>query len=333
MEPQFSKSRIRWAGSILRNDDSNPADLQCAHEALAYWRSAHESPLDEMMHILESSPVEGAIVVSRLKRIDTIKGKLQRAGQHHELDTMYDIAGCRIIVPTVEGVYQVRDYLSRQANIAKLLDRIVDPKLNGYRSLHVITEHHSEKFGYPRLRVETQVRTQLQHSWATAVESYDLISRSHLKFDSGEKDVMRFFSLASGAFAIQESTTPVPDIPTSIDAIAHELSALDDILHITDRLSAFSQSMSFVMDGQKVPKAPYYLIKVDYDMQGIWIVPLRDSSVGSIMTMYGIEENEKLPSNDILLVKAASVEDLHAAYPNYFSNIDSFIGLLDNLIQ
>ena len=333
MKPRFSKSKIRWAGSVLRNDESNPVDLQLAHDALAYWRSAHEDPIDEMMRVLESSPIKGAVIASRLKRIDTIRGKLRRAGQHHELDTMHDIAGCRIIVPTVENVYQVRDYLSQQANVTKMLDRIETPKSNGYRSLHVITEHRSDKFGYTRLRVETQVRTQMQHSWATAVESYDLIARSHLKFDSGASDVIRFFSLASGAFAILESAPPVPDTPTSINEIARGLSALDNDLHVTDKLSAFSQSMSLVMDEQGIPKTPYYLIKVDYDTQEIWVIPLHDSSVDSVMTNYGSEELEKSPSDDILLVKASSVEALRAAYPNYFSNIDDFIELLNNLIR
>ena len=51
------------------------------------------------------------------------------------------------------------------------------------------------------------------------------------------------------------------------------------------------------------------------------------------MTNYGSEELEKSPSDDILLVKASSVEALRAAYPNYFSTIDDFIELLDNLIR
>ena len=87
------------------------------------------------------------------------------------------------------------------------------------------------------------------------------------------------------------------------------------------------------MDEQGIPKTPYYLIKVDYDTQEIWVIPLHDSSVDSVMTNYGSEELEKSPSDDILLVKASSVEALRAAYPNYFSNIDDFIELLDNLIR
>lgn len=49
-----------------------------------------------MAHILEEYVLkeEGSFAACRLKRIDSIKGKLARKGHTYKLNSMYDIAGC-----------------------------------------------------------------------------------------------------------------------------------------------------------------------------------------------------------------------------------------------
>lgn len=70
-------------------------------------------------------------------------------------------------------------------------DYIAYPKRNGYRSTHVISRHDAPEAGLSNLFCETQVRTRLQHAWATALETYDVISRSALKFGGGSEDELR----------------------------------------------------------------------------------------------------------------------------------------------
>jgi hypothetical protein len=51
-----------------------------------------------------------------------------------------------------------------------------------------------EEAVYNGRRVEVQVRTQLQHSWATAVEAVGLFRREDLKAGRGDLDWLRLFA-------------------------------------------------------------------------------------------------------------------------------------------
>lgn len=85
-------------------------------------------------------------------------------------------------------------------------DYIAHPKANGYRSAHVISRHDAPEAELANLFCETQVQTCLQHAWATALETYDVISRSALKFGGGSDEEERLFALISNAFAIKGSS-------------------------------------------------------------------------------------------------------------------------------
>lgn len=57
---------------------------------------------------------------------------------------------------------------------------------------------------------KTQVRTRLQRAWATALETYDVISKSALKFGGGSAKEEKLFALISNVFAIKEASPLVP---------------------------------------------------------------------------------------------------------------------------
>ncbi len=88
-------------------------------------------------------------------------------------------------------------------------DYISDPKDDGYRGIHQILRIKSparpESDG---LAVELQIRTVIEHSWATAVEAMDFISGSSLK-PGGDEGARRFFALAGALLALWEKA-PLP---------------------------------------------------------------------------------------------------------------------------
>lgn len=59
-------------------------------------------------------------------------------------------------------------------------------------------------------RFEVQIRTQLQHAWATTVEAVGLFRGEQLKNHQGSAECLRFFELISGELAEAESC-PVPE--------------------------------------------------------------------------------------------------------------------------
>ncbi|WP_338119313.1 RelA/SpoT domain-containing protein [Streptomyces parvus] len=91
-----------------------------------------------------------------------------------------------------ELVSVLKDLPRSKNRVNKVYDYLRDdpgPRDSGYRGVHLVYEYGASKEEYLGLRIESQVRTQLQHAWATAVETMDLFSDSELKYGKGDADV------------------------------------------------------------------------------------------------------------------------------------------------
>src|SRR5690606_21046694 len=77
------------------------------------------------------------------------------------------------------------------------------------------------------LDIEIQIRTRLQHAWATAVETVDVMKGTDLKSGGGTPDWREFFALAASAIAIQEHQPPVPGTPSTLEEIRQSLKELN----------------------------------------------------------------------------------------------------------
>lgn len=91
--PNFSVSRVRAAGKRIRENRANNEDLL----VLENWRASHAYVLNTFQTNLRRR-AKGAVVTvaQRLKRRATIFDKLTRESSM-QLNTMHDIAGCRLI--------------------------------------------------------------------------------------------------------------------------------------------------------------------------------------------------------------------------------------------
>ena len=95
---------------------------------------------------------------------------------------MQDIGGCRAVLKSQDEVQRVVDRflansLERNRRSDKIRDYVIQPQESGYRAIHVYTRFHGR-------RIEVQVRTHEQDSWAKIVE--DLTSRTGIDFKSGD---------------------------------------------------------------------------------------------------------------------------------------------------
>jgi ppGpp synthetase/RelA/SpoT-type nucleotidyltranferase len=85
-------------------------------------------------------------------------------------------------------------------------DYIVSPKPDGYRGIHLIYQYKAlerQNKAYDKLRIEIQIRTNLQHIWATAVEAVGIFTREALKSNVGNKDWLRLFALEHDALKLK----------------------------------------------------------------------------------------------------------------------------------
>lgn len=117
-------------------------------------------------------------IKSRLKSPASIIKKLDRKGQLTDEETfakaiedsLYDVAGIRVICAFQEDIYRLAELLMQQDDIEliRIKDYIKNPKPNGYRSLHLILEIPVFlKSGKTPVKVEVQFRTIAMDFWAS----------------------------------------------------------------------------------------------------------------------------------------------------------------------
>ena len=121
---------------------------------------------------LDRNPISS--IKTRLKSFESIKEKLQRKELPFKVESieenLNDVAGIRVICSFPEDVYTLADALLKQDDITLVekKDYIINPKENGYRSLHLIVSvpiFLAKEKRY--MRVEIQLRTIAMDVWAS----------------------------------------------------------------------------------------------------------------------------------------------------------------------
>lgn len=327
MNSKFSKKQIRKAGDKLAAGSLSDEERLEALQIVGHWRAAHMEPLRKTLSMLEEvcGHDESTILVSRLKRISTTINKLSRPGYNFNLTTLRDIAGCRLIVQTDDDVRRVAEAIRAKDQCRDTKDYMLEPRESGYRGIHLICRHDAQSYGYEKLDVEVQVRSRLQHDWATAVEIYDMITGANLKFGSGSQEQKRYFQLASALMS-----QDVRDESTALE----ELKMLDDELRVFAILSEAKDSMYVVYDTDaNISRSDICLISVNVGVQQINL-EIFDGDEEEIAA----DRYTKLESGDdvgvvYLLARAGSLGDLSRAYPNYYSDISEFVDWLESCIS
>lgn len=127
---------------------------------------------DDLAVRYQRNPIE--MIKSRVKKPLSILEKLQRRDLPITVrsiqENLYDVAGVRVICSFVDDIYTVAEMLVRQDDIKVLMvkDYIRSPKVNGYRSYHMIIElpvFFSDR--KENIRVEVQIRTMAMDFWAS----------------------------------------------------------------------------------------------------------------------------------------------------------------------
>ena len=334
----LSKNKARKAGEVLACEDASEEEKREAISVVNQWREAHRelfctipAELKEIAHTVDPN----AVVVARIKRIDTIIGKLRCPGLNMKLNEMFDIVGCRIITEDIRSAQQISDEIERKLDIKEgtgIKDYIARPKPNGYRSTHIISRHDAPEAGLSNLFCETQVRTQLQHAWATALETYDVVTRGSLKFGKGSKDEERLFALISNAFAIKEKAPLVPEAPQDIRTLRDEILKINEKLFAIEKLRACADSVTVVSKEGQLSSDALCLLVIDYAMQKTDLYVYGTAEEPLANRMYAEYERSKKGLEDVLLVRVSSMQNLREAYPNYSTDIARFLDELDSFL-
>ena len=302
------------------------------------WRAMQIVPTRIVFEQLQqiSKLIPHSLVTFRLKRTSSIIKKLARKNTNLRLGSMDDIGGCRLIVENIDQVYFAAKKISECLKVKEsrgIKDYIARPQESGYRSLHIIVMVPG---GGLSSRVEIQIRTRIQHSWATGVEAAGAIYGEDYKSpetsvpsEVPSKNVERFFCLSSGLLALKEGCPTAANVPDSEVELLQEFLELPNRKQILEDLSeATDSSFRIVQEslGSARPDSNLYVLEYDREAQVLYATPFPEADIASAISYYNRNEEEDIffPKRDTVLVYATSAEYLSAAFPNYSTNLGEF---------
>ena len=334
--PMYSPAEVRKAGEILSRSESIVTEESLnALRVVDNWRASHAYPL-QVFYTHFKNRYSTFVITQRIKRLPSIINKIHKL-KNMDLSRMQDLGGCRIIYDTIENVYRIaQEYrLSRVSHVfANEKDYIQSPKKSGYRCLHMVYRYQSRSPSrrcYNGMRIEIQIRTHLQHLWATGVEIISNATKENLKSVDGDESMQRFFALVSSLFALRENTPLVPDTPATESEIVEEIRELNNRYRILDRLENISGLMEIVDRDPLFQKYKNgYLLLIRTQKQ-VSVIPYKPTQIDMATRDYNsIEIREE--GMDVVLVRASSFDKLRQAYPNYYMDISEFIEILNQYI-
>lgn len=340
VEPQFTKGQVNKAGEILVDPDAHlPKDRVWADIVLANWRACHGYPINTFQALLRlrlKKIDKNAIVAQRMKRAPSIILKLQRF-EDMRLARMQDIAGLRAVVSSVTRVRAVEsEYRASQFKhkLVSSKDYISEPKADGYRGIHLIYRYSNNRAPkYEGLSLELQLRTRLQHAWATAVETMGTFLGQALKSGQGELEWRGFFAKASAALAIIEKCPAVPGFENcSAEDVFNQVAEAENELRVLDKLNGFAIAADKITTERG--QGAYHLVVLNSKDRTVQIRPYPIARLEQANLDYAdIEKRTKAGEPiEAVLVSAGPVDALRKAYPNYFLDTQAFVAQINKVI-
>jgi ppGpp synthetase/RelA/SpoT-type nucleotidyltranferase len=326
----------------------NEAVLNNAFDILSYWRFSFEKPLERALDKIQPQVNQldsTAIFAKRLKRFPSIVLKLERFPKMN-LKNMQDIGGCRIILVNSKKVTQVSRILKKMPELKwddgfRIKDYIAKPKIDGYRSLHMIGKF-PDSFGNDK-KIEIQLRTRIQHYWATALEIIDLFTKQSLKTNQGQKLWSDFFVNVSKQFSMLDSIPLFEKLSDKDKRIQYVSRLIKDKessslvlsvcdaarkLDVVDKLKVFAKSLKVIGEElNSVGSDGYVLLEINTLTKSVKYTLFDHGEAEDAQNIY--TETEKITSDKnsniiVALVYANAVGGIKEAYPNFFADSTKF---------
>ena len=346
-KPEFSRKQIQRAGDILVSFEKNKDDFDVATWVDAFlvltnWRACHGYPINTFQATLRNKLKKidpDALVAQRLKRTPSIINKLQRM-KGMNLARMQDIGGLRAVVSglsELQALHQEYKHTVFSHALVSEYDSVLEPKASGYRSVHLVYKYKLRyESPYDGLQIELQLRTKLQHAWATAVETMGTFLQHSLKSSEGPEEWLNFFALVSSAFAHSERMPLVPGYEHLTKAETYRKTREDALrLGVREKLERFSSAVKAIpTTGKK--RAAYYLVELQLtgDDSNVKITSFARDKLEEANTQYSsAERNANETGAQVVLVAAGSIESLKRAYPNYFLDTHEFLAQIEKIVR
>lgn len=361
--PEYSRTQVRRAGDILR-ESNDPFSQVESIDILNNWKAAHELPLDKIMgDVIEYTEQFDFVktISQRRKRTESILLKLKLQPKL-DLARMQDLVGFRIVFrhdehkknrEAIEKLLTELAYIEKGLKVKRKRNYIDEPRQSGYRSVHVIFQLDSPEYEeHKTMQVELQIRTRMQHIWATAVETVGMFDESNLKQGLGDQQWLRFFRIMSDIMAMDEGTMAFDKVRKS--KLCEELQTITKENNVVQQLNVIQAQHTAlrraVHDLEKASRVDATQLTPDYFLVKLDLIPFFEDKdneptieVQTFSNDEHIEATEKYgeweedthahPLCFVLLAKSKNFEAFQQGFPNYFADIREFMNLHNQYVS
>ncbi len=176
-----------------------------------------------------------------------------------------------------------------------------------------------------KCKVEIQIRTQLQHSWATAVEVLGTCLSQPLKQSVGSQEYLDIFKKISKIFTGLENR----DINS---ALIKEVEKSVETVKLLEKLENFNMIAKHLDDNAQ---GQYALLKMDFQQEIVEITRYGKARFEQANKDYLKMELENFKNEpvEIVLLSIMDIRKLKQSYPNYFMDTTEFIENLNTLFK
>ncbi len=339
---KYGRNQINKAGDILLTS-SNEEEVSRIIEIINDWRTLHLPALDDLQStiipVLEKGKIQIQSLSRRLKRLSSIQNKLDR-NPEMKLGGLQDIGGLRIVVSTMSTLNKALSILENNIpehfELTKApVNYILTPKDSGYRSVHFIYKYKSKNPDLDGMRIELQLRTKLQHSWAMAVETAELITKTALKSSQGETEWLYFFKIVGSLFAIKEKTPILQEhLENKFNKkdLMQQLYKLNKEFNIVDTLKALN--VTNIHSRKENHRNGYYILNINFIQKKVTITAFsKDKEKEASISYSALEKKVEERKNAVVLVSVPKIQELQEAYPSYFLDTNYFIKNVETMMM